>query len=201
MLPPLRAVPFVPGISLHLAVEPVSFWEDVEAASGRTGTEPPFWAFAWAGGQALARYLLDNPSVVAGRRVVDIASGSGLVAIAAAVAGAGFVTAFDVDPLAIAAISANAAINGVCVAAECRDVLDASVDADLVLVADAFYTRELGGRVGRFLARCGVPYLVGDLGRTYLPRDLLAPVAVYDVPELGALEDQDMKRTTIWTAC
>jgi predicted nicotinamide N-methyase len=198
----LRTVPLIPRISLSLADEPVSLWEDMETASGRTGMEPPFWAFAWAGGQALARYLLDNPPVVAGRRVIDIASGSGLVAIAAALAGAADVTAYDIDPLAIAAITVNASANNVSVLvrAVCADILDQVADADLVLVADAFYERKLGERVTGFLVRSRTAFLVGDPGRTYLPRDMLAPLAVYDIPGLGTLEDQDMKRTTVWTA-
>jgi predicted nicotinamide N-methyase len=199
----LRPVPLIPRISLYLADEPVGLWEDVEAASGRVGTDPPFWAFAWAGGQALARYLLDHPEVVRGRRVIDIASGSGLVAIAAAMAGAATVTGYDVDPLAIAAIKVNADANGVPVRALCDDVLDRAADADLVLVADAFYERKLAERVTGFLLRNhanGVGFVVGDLGRTYLPRDHLTPVISYDVSGLSALEDRDVKQTTIWTA-
>src|SRR5439155_16472472 len=128
-----------------------------EAPSGRTGADPPFWAFAWAGGQALARYLLDHPERVRGRQVIDLASGSGLVAIAAARAGAAAVTAYDIDPLAAAAIGVNAAANGVTVRAVCADVLDEdgppSPGADLVLAGDAFYERDLAARVLRFLER------------------------------------------------
>jgi predicted nicotinamide N-methyase len=199
----LRPVPLVPEISLHLADEPVGLWENVEEVTGRAGTDPPFWAFAWAGGQGLARYLLDHPALVAGLRVIDIASGSGLVAIAAARAGAATATAYDIDSLAITAITVNASVNDVPVRAECADILDAWVDTDLILVADAFYERELAGRVTRFLTRAherGVPFLVGDLGRTYLPRDLLAPLTAYEVSGLGAVEDQDIKQTTVWTA-
>jgi predicted nicotinamide N-methyase len=199
----LRPVPLVPRISLHLAEEPVGLWEDVEAATGRTEMAPPFWAFAWAGGQALARYLLDHPGVVRGRRVVDIASGSGLVGIAAALAGAAVVTGYDIDPLAIAAIKVNADANGVRIRAVCTDILDQAADADLVLVADAFYERQLAERVTGFLARShanGVPFLLGDLGRAYLPLDSLRPVTAYNVSGLSALEDRDVKRTTIWTA-
>jgi predicted nicotinamide N-methyase len=198
----VRPVPLVPGISLHLAGEPVEFWESVEASTGRTGTDPPFWAFAWAGGQALARYLLDHPPLVAERRVIDLASGSGLVAIAAALAGAAEVTAYDIDPLAVTAIAANARVNDVSVAAECRDILDDSADADVVLVADAFYERRFASRMTGFLRRAhshGTAVLIGDLGRTYLPRDLLAPLAAYDVAGLRSLEDDDIKRTSIWT--
>jgi predicted nicotinamide N-methyase len=200
----LRPVPLVPEISLHLAEEPVRLWEDVEATTGQADTDPPFWAFAWAGGQALARYLLDHPHVVRGKRCVDIASGSGLVAIAAAMAGAAGVAGYDIDPLAVTAIKINADVNGVLVRAECHDILDQDADTDLVLVADAFYERQLAGRVTRFLSRShanGMAILVGDLGRTYLPRSWLTPVTSYDVRGLRALEDRDTKRTTVWTAC
>jgi predicted nicotinamide N-methyase len=203
----LRRVPLVPEIRLYLADEPVSAWQRVEQATGRTGLDPPFWAFAWAGGQAMARYLLDHPETAAGRQVIDLASGSGLVAIAAARAGAAAVTAYDVDPLAAAAITMNAAANHVAVRAVCADILggdDLPDGADLMLVADAFYERDLACRVTRFLDRArarGVAALVGDLGRAYLPRDRLSPLAAYDVPGLGALEDRDVKRTTVWAPC
>jgi predicted nicotinamide N-methyase len=200
----LRRVALVPEIWLHQAGEPVSAWQRVEQATGQTGLDPPFWAFAWPGGQALARYLLDHPETAAGRPVIDLASGSGLVAIAAARAGAAAVTAYDVDPLAVEAITVNAAANGVAVRAVCADILDRDEVPDgagLLLVADAFYDRDLADRVLRFLVRacaCGVTVLVGDLGRAYLPRDRLTPLAAYDVPGLGALEDRDVKRTTVW---
>lgn len=173
---------------------------------GQAGLDPPFWAFAWAGGQALARYLLDHPQVVRGRRVIDVASGSGLVAIAAALAGAAEVTGYDIDPLAAAAIGVNAAENGVAVTAVCADILDRdagpAAGPDVVLVADAFYQRDLAARVMRFLDRAhasGAAVLAGDFGRAYLPRSRLAPVASYDVPGLRAVEDSDVKHTTVWT--
>jgi predicted nicotinamide N-methyase len=200
----LRRVPLVPEIRLHQAGEPVSVWQRVEQVTGRTGLDPPFWAFAWAGGQAMARYLLDHPETAAGRQVIDLASGSGLVAIAAARAGAAAVTAYDVDPLAAAAIAMNAAANHVVVRAVCADILDRDDlpdGVDLMLVADAFYEHDLASRVMRFLGRAhasGIAVLVGDLGRVYLPRDRLSPLAAYDVPGLGALEDRDVKRTTVW---
>ncbi len=198
----LRPVALVPEIRLHQAGEPISLWQRTELAAGRTGLDPPFWAFAWAGGQALARYLLDHPEAVKGRPVTDIASGSGLVAIAAARAGAAAVTAYDIDPLAAAAITVNAAANGVTVRAVQADTLDTdAAGPGVLLAADAFYERELAGRVTRFLARGqarGADVLVGDLGRTYLPRDRLTPLASYDVPGLAAVEDGDVKRTTVW---
>ncbi len=202
----LRPVPLVPEIRLHQADDPISLWQRIELSSGRTGLDPPFWAFAWAGGQALARYLLDHPEAVRGRHTIDIASGSGLVAIAAARAGAAAVTAYDIDPLATAAIGVNAGANGVTVLAVCADVLDGdgppAPGAELVLAADAFYERDLAGQVMRFLERCharGAAVLAGDFGRAYLPRDRLTAVASYDVPGLSVLEGSDIKRTTIWT--
>jgi predicted nicotinamide N-methyase len=200
----LGPVGLVPEIRLHQASEPIGLWLRTEQAAGRTGLEPPFWAFAWAGGQALARYLLDHPETVEDRHVIDVASGSGLVAIAAARAGAMAVTAYDIDPLAIAAIAANADANAVAVLASDADILDEDEPpyADVILAADVFYQRELADRVTRFLdggrAR-GAVVLVGDLGRTYLPRGRLTALASYDVPGLGALEDSDIKRTTVWT--
>lgn len=199
-------MPLVPEIRLHLADDPVSLWHRIEQTSGQAGLEPPFWAFAWAGGQALARYLLDHPETVRGRHAIDIASGSGLVAIAAARAGAATVTAYDIDPLAAAAIGVNADANAVTVRAVCADVLDddglPDPGIDLVLAADAFYQRDLAGQVMRFLERSharGAAVLAGDFGRAYLPRDRLTPLASYDVPGLRALEDSDIKRTVIWS--
>src|SRR5712691_12148628 len=149
----LRPVPLVPEVRLYQATDPIGLWQRTEQAEGAE-VDPPFWAFAWAGGQALARYLLDHPEAVRGRHAIDVASGSGLVAIAAAKAGAGAVTAYDIDPLAAAAIGVNAAANGVTVRAVCADILDGDgpppPGADLVLVADAFYERDLAGKVMRF---------------------------------------------------
>jgi len=197
-------VPLVPDIRLYQASEPMSVWQHTEQATGQTGLDPPFWAFAWAGGQALARYLLDHPETVTGRHVIDVASGSGLVAIAAVLAGAAAVTAYDIDPLAAAAIAVNAEANGVAVPAVCADVLRGLPPdgTDLVLVADAFYERDLARQVLEFLDRShaeGAAVLAGDFGRAYLPRARLVPLASYDVPGLGALEDADVKRTTVWT--
>ena len=202
----LRPVPLVPEIVLYQASEPMSVWQHTERATGRTGLDPPFWAFAWPGGQALSRYLLDQPETVTGRHVIDIASGSGLVAIAAVLAGAAAVTAYDIDSLAVAAITVNAAANGVTVPAVCADVLTEddlpAASTDLVLVADAFYERDLAGQVLHFAERArerGAAVLAGDFGRRYLPRARLVPLASYDVAGLGALEDADVKRTTVWT--
>jgi len=202
----LRPVPLVPEIRLHQATDPIRMWEQTEQAAGQTGLDPPFWAFAWAGGLALARYLLDHPEVIRGRHAIDLASGSGLVAIAAAKAGAAAVTAYDIDPLACAVTGVNADANSVTVQAVCADVLVGdglpAPGTDLVLVADAFYERDLAGKVTQFMERChvhGTAVLAGDFGRTYLPRSRLTPLAAYDVPGLRVLEGTDIKRTIIWT--
>jgi len=201
----LRPVTLVPEIRLHQASEPIGVWQRTELAAGRTGLDPPFWAFAWPGGQALACYLLDHPEVVKDRHVMDLASGSGLVAIAAAKAGAATVTAYDIDPLAAAAITMNADVNGAAVLAVCADILDEddpSSGIDVMLVADAFYERDLADRVMRFLERGharGADVLAGDFGRAYLPRDRLRALAAYDVAGLSGVEDSDVKHTTIWT--
>jgi predicted nicotinamide N-methyase len=201
----LRPVPLVPGIRLHQAGDPVGLWQRTELSSGPAGLDPPFWAFAWAGGLALARYLLDHPEIIRGRHVIDMASGSGLVAIAAAKAGAAAVTAYDIDPVAAVAIRMNAAANGVTVLAICADVLDQdnlpASGTGLVLAADAFYQPDLAGKVMRFAERGrarGAAVLIGDFGRAYLPRDRLTPLASYDVPGQCMLEGSDVKRTTIW---
>src|ERR1700683_4458937 len=202
----LAPVPLVPEIRLHQAGDPNSLWQRTEEAAGQTGLEPPFWAFAWAGGQALARYLLDHPETARGSSVIDMAAGSGLVAIAAAMAGAAAVTAYDIDPLAAEAIRVNSVANGVTILAVCADVLDQNdipaPGADLVLVADAFYERDLAAQAMRFLERArarGAEVLAGDLGRSFLPRARLRPLASYDVPAQRALEGTDTKRTTVWT--
>jgi predicted nicotinamide N-methyase len=197
----LTAVPFVPEISLHLADEPFGIWEQAERELGRAG-QPPFWAFAWAGGQALARYLLDHVGLVRGRNVLDVASGSGLVAIAAARAGARPVAATELDSLAAAAIGLNARANGAAVAVTLADVLGGDgEDADVVLAGDVWYEKSMAARFLEFLNRAsarGRDVLVGDPGRAYLPRAYLEPVARYDVPVSRVLEDADVKPATVW---
>ena len=197
----LAPVAFVPEVRLHQADEPIGLWELTEGEF-RSDQPPPFWAFAWAGGQGLARYLTDHPQLSAGRRVLDLASGSGLVAIAAARTGAAAVRAVEVDPLAVAAITLNAEANGVRVDAELADVLDGDAgDAELVLAGDVFYSAAMANRVLRFLlraARSGAQVLVGDPGRAFLPRDRFDELAGYDVPVSEALESVRVKRTTVW---
>jgi predicted nicotinamide N-methyase len=196
----LAAVPLVPEVRLRQADEAFGLWEHTEESRGRT-LPPPFWAFPWAGGQALARYVLDHPALVAERRVLDLASGSGLVAVAAAKAGAREVRAADIDPLAVAAVRLNAAENGVTVAVVPGDVLAGEADADVVLAGDVCYEREFAGRAVRFLRRAaagGALVLLGDPGRAYLPDTGLELAARYDVPVLAALEDAAVKPTSVW---
>jgi predicted nicotinamide N-methyase len=194
----LAPVPFVPEVRLHQADEPIALWERTEAG-GQT-RPPPFWAFAWAGGQALARYVLDTPGLVAGHSVLDLATGSGLVAIAAARAGGTPVTANDIDPLSLAAARANAEANAVEVGAVEGDLLDTEPRYGVVLAGDVFYSREMAGRVLPFLRRAagrGALVLVGDPGRAYLP-DGLTERAVYQVPVPETLESVSIRRTTVW---
>jgi predicted nicotinamide N-methyase len=195
-------VPHAPEIVLHVADEAVPLWSKTEEELERDGLPPPFWAFAWAGGQALARYLMDEPQIVRGRRVLDVGSGSGLVAIAAMKAGAASVLAVDVDPFALAAIEANAAANAVTIAISGVDPIGLDFpDAEIVTVGDLFYERDLAARLLAWLdgfAARGVAVLIGDPGRSYLPKDRLEAFAEYEVPVTRELEDSDIKRTTVW---
>lgn len=197
----LRAPPHVPEIPLHLADEAHELWHRTEEELQEIGLPPPFWAFAWAGGQGLARYLLDHPQTVAGRRVLDFATGSGLVAIAAAKAGAAHVLAADIDRFCRGAVMLNAAANGVTVPFTDADLTGDEGDWDVVLAGDVFYDRDMtAGLLGWFdtLAAAGTSVLVGDPGRSYLPRDRLTFLAEYQVPVTRALEDAEVKRTVVW---
>jgi predicted nicotinamide N-methyase len=200
----LRAVPHVPELKLHLADESVPLWQKTEEELGEIGLPPPYWAFAWAGGQALARYVLDHADEVRGRRVLDLAAGSGLVAIAAAKVGATPVVAADVDPLAEAAIALNAEANGVYVDIVIADLLDQPPTGsryDVILVGDLFYERATAARALAWLTRqaaLGARVLVGDPGRAYLPREKLTWQCEYSVPVTRELEDQEIKRTAVW---
>lgn len=198
----LRSVPQVPEIRLYLADDAFSLWEATEREAGESDQPPPFWAFAWAGGQALARYILDHPATVAGRAVLDLGSGSGLTAIASALAGAAAVRASELDPLALAAIGLNASANGVQVTV-IGDVLDGDgADAQVVLAADIWYEKRLANRALGLLQRArdrGADVLISDIGRAFLPRSLLRELAAYDVPVIAELEDADVKRVRILT--
>jgi predicted nicotinamide N-methyase len=192
-------VPFVPEITLYQADEPIALWEKTEEAG--PAQPPPFWAFAWAGGQALARHVLDHPDLVAGRSVLDLATGSGLVAVAAARAGATPVTANDIDPYSLAAASANAIANDVPVRLLEADILDGDDPYGVILAGDVFYSREMAARVLPFLRRAagrGSLVLVGDPGRAYLPSEGLVERATYDIPVPVSLESVDTRRTKVW---
>ena len=194
--------PLVPEIRLHLATEITPIWQATEESLARFGTPPPFWAFAWAGGQALARYLLDNPATVAGREVLDLCSGSGIVAIAAARAGAARVVAADIDPFAAAAIALNAPLNDVTVAIETRDLLDrAAAGWGVVLAGDVCYEEPMASRVLALLRRTAARSrlaLLGDPGRAYLPREGLIERARYIVPVSRELEDREAREGVVW---
>ncbi|MGA8400313.1 MAG: 50S ribosomal protein L11 methyltransferase [Stellaceae bacterium] len=194
--------PLVPEIRLHLATEVTPIWQATEESLARFGTPPPFWAFAWAGGQALARYIIDHPEIVVGRDVLDLASGSGMVAIAAAKAGAERVTAADIDPLAGAAIGLNTALNGVAVQIESRDLLNRGPAGWTVVTAgDVCYEAPMALRMIAMLRRVaarGRIALLGDPGRAYLPRDGLAELARYTVPVSRELEDREAKDGVVY---
>lgn len=198
----LLPVPLVPEISLHLAHEAVPLWQKTEEELGELGLPPPFWAFAWAGGQALARYVLDNPDVVRTKRVIDLASGSGLVAIAAMKAGAAHVLAADIDAFAGAAIALNAAHNQVEVSISGDDLLETKIEhVDVILVGDLFYEKSIASRCYEWLHRAqkaGVNVLIGDPGRSYLPKEKLCKISEYNVPVTRDLEDTEIKRTAVW---
>ena len=207
----LKPVPHVREILLHVAEESVPIWQKTEQELDAMGLPPPYWAFAWAGGQALARYVLDHRQTVAGRRVLDLAAGSGLVAIAAAMAGAAPVIAADIDAFTESAIALNAAANDVYIEVITQDLLP-KIDLldqpippapryDVILVGDLFYERDTAERALAFLERhaaIGTRVLIGDPGRTYLPKGRLTHLAEYCVPVTRELEDFEIKRTSVW---
>jgi predicted nicotinamide N-methyase len=197
----LLSVPHAPEIRLHLADEATALWQKTEEELGEMGLPPPFWAFAWAGGQALARYILDHPEIARGNRVLDFASGSGLVAIAAALAGATRVEASEVDEFALAAIELNARANGIVVTPRAADIVGEDDGWALVLAGDVSYERDMAERVTDWLAGLatrGARVLIGDPGRTYLARDRLEAIAEYRIPVTRELEDMEIKRTQVW---
>ena len=195
----LLTVPLVPEIKLHLAHEAIPIWQKTEEQLGAMGLPPPFWAFAWAGGQALARYILDNPQIVKGKRVLDLASGSGLVGIAAMKASAASVLASDIDEFAVAAIAINAGANRCDIRSTNIDLLNnAPQNFDVILVGDLFYEKETAQRCMNFLRQSTAKILIGDPGRSYLPKELLISVAEYEVPVTRDLEDSEIKKTSVW---
>jgi predicted nicotinamide N-methyase len=199
----LLPVPLTPEILLYLAHEAVPLWQKTEEELGEIGLPPPFWAFAWAGGQALARYVLDNAETVGNKTVVDLASGSGLVAIAALKAGAVNVLAADIDAFAVAAMTLNASANGVSLTATGEDLLQQPPPrVGTILVGDLFYEKSIAEKVFNWLSAAkaqGTDVLIGDPGRSYLPKDKLIKLAVYNVPVTRDLEDAEIKKTAVWT--
>lgn len=189
-------------IRLWTADELTPIWEATEADLAKANVDPPFWAFPWAGGQAVSRYLLDNPEIVAGLRVLDLACGSGLCAIAAVKAGATCVEANDIDPMCEAAVAENAALNGVAIDWLGGDLLGAAPPAvDVLLAADVFYEQDMAKRFLAFLRRAadaGVRVIVGDPGRTYFPRDAFTQVAEYDVATTTEIENRPVKSARVW---
>ncbi|MFN3671048.1 MAG: class I SAM-dependent methyltransferase [Bosea sp. (in: a-proteobacteria)] len=197
----LLPVPHAPEISLHVAEEATELWQKTEDELAVIGLPPPFWAFAWAGGQALARYLLDHPDAVRGLRVLDFATGSGLVAIAAMKAGASSVVACDIDAFAAEAVGLNAAANGVAVTVFCEDLVGRDDGWDVICAGDICYERAMAEKVMAWLSRLqarGARVLIGDPGRAYLPKTRLEALASYEVPVTRSLEDAEIKRSTVW---
>jgi predicted nicotinamide N-methyase len=199
----LMTPPLVPEIRLYLAEESLPIWRKTEEELGAINVPPPYWAFAWAGGQALARYLLDHREVAAGKTVLDLGAGSGMTAIAARLAGAKSVLAADIDALALAAVQINAQANDVVIATTCEDLLAGRPEQDwgLVLVGDLFYERALADTVIAFIeaaARGGADVLIGDPQRSYFPRGRFTQLAEYRVPVTRELEDAEIKKTAVW---
>ncbi|HEY1632024.1 MAG TPA: methyltransferase [Rhizomicrobium sp.] len=193
--------PLTPELRLHLAVEVMPLWRRTEEELEAMGVPPPFWAFAWAGGQALARYILDNPAEVAGRTVLDVGSGSGLVAIAAVKSGATSVIAADIDRYAAAAVTLNAELNGVSIATETEDVIGSSGDWQTILCGDMCYEKPLAERLLAWLrerAFASARVLIGDPGRSYFPKSGLEKLATYRVKTTRELEDAEIRETSVY---
>ncbi len=197
----IASPPLCPELALHLSEGALALWEATEAFEGATGLPPPYWAFAWPGGQALARYVLDHPEVVRGRTVLDFASGAGVSAIAAGQAGAKRVVATEIDPLAVAALALNAQLDRVTLDIVRDDVTARDDGWEVVLAGDVCYERPMAELVHRWLRRCatrGATVLLGDPGRNYLPQEGLEEVARYVVPTSRDLEDRDHRETAVW---
>jgi predicted nicotinamide N-methyase len=197
----LDRAPLVPELRLRLAAEAIALWELTESEFEAKGLPPPYWAFAWAGGQALARYVLDRRGLVSGRTVLDFAAGSGIAGIAAARAGALSVLCADIDPFAAAACAINGALNRVAIHTTTDDLVGGDLVPDVVLAGDIFYEGPMSGRVHAWLkalAAQGALVLVGDPGRTYLPKSGLARLAEYDVVVSRDLEDRELSRTVVY---
>ena len=194
----LMAPPLVPEIKLHLATEVVPLWRATEEELTKIGVPPPYWAFAWAGGQALARHVLDHPQLVAGKRVLDIGAGSGLVGLAACRAGSASVLAADIDAFACAAIALNAAANHCKVGITQADLIGTPPAWDVILVGDLFYERPLAERLLEWLGPLDVPALLGDPGRAYFPKTNVEKLASYSVQTTRDLEDREIRETGVY---
>jgi len=194
----LTAPPLVPEIKLYLATEVVPLWRATEEELAKIGVPPPYWAFAWAGGQALARYILDHPDMVAGKRVLDIGAGSGLVGLAAARAGAASVLAADIDAFACAAIRLNAIANDCEITVTQDDLIGAPAAWDVILVGDLFYERPLAERLLAWLKMRRLPVLLGDPGRSYFPKTGIEKMASYSVQTTRDLEDREIRETGVY---
>lgn len=194
--------PLVPEIILQLANESVPIWQKTEDELGQINVPPPYWAFAWPGGQALARYLLDHPEICRRKRILDLGTGSGLTAIAAKKCGARDVIAADIDHLARASVLLNAAANKVVIDITDEDLLaKPPVPFDVVLVGDLFYERQLADRVLAYIeaaSRLGAVILIGDPQRNYFPGGRFSAVAEYRVAVSRELEDSEIKKTAVW---
>lgn len=200
----LLTPPLVPEVKLHLAEESLPIWQKSEEELGAINVAPPYWAFAWAGGQALARYILDNPVTCSGKTVLDLGSGSGLSALAAAKSGARRVMAADIDPFANAACRLNAKSNGLTIETISNDLLADRYSAfDILLVGDLFYERLLAARVLDYIETvkaAGGSILIGDPQRSYFPQNRFTALIEYCVPVTRELEDAEIKRTVVWAA-
>jgi predicted nicotinamide N-methyase len=194
----LLAPPLVPELRLHLASEVLPLWRKTEEELAEIGVPPPYWAFAWAGGQALARYILDHADVARGKRVLDFGAGSGLVGLAAARAGASHVIAADIDPFAIAAVKLNARANRLVIETKDRDMIDSGDAFDLILVGDMCYERPLAERLMNWLKASSADVLLGDPGRSYFPKSGLTQLITYYVPTTRELEDREIRETGVW---
>lgn len=194
----LLSPPLVLEVRLHLATEIMPLWRKSEEELEAMGVPPPYWAFAWAGGQALARYVLDNPEIVRGKRVLDFGSGSGLVGIAAAMAGAASVLSADIDRYAEAAIKLNARANNMAVATTTEDVIGMPGDWDIILIGDMCYERPLAERLLAWLRESVADALLGDPGRSYFPKSEVERLALYNVPVTRDLEDREIRETGVY---
>jgi len=197
----VEPAPLVPEIKLHLVHEITPIWEATEKEMNEVDLAPPYWAFAWAGGQALARYILDNPELVAGKRVLDFGAGGGIVGIAAHISGAARVEAADIDRFAAAAVALNAEINGANVEITTRDLIDAAPAWDVILAGDICYEGPAAARMEawfRRLASSGVRVYIGDPGRTYLPKEGLEKITAYAVRTTRDIEDTDLRNACVW---